>query len=45
MNEVFAEDVLNQRALENLGLAINSHSQYIRDVVQLATLRTKFKKD
>lgn len=45
MNEVFAEDVLNQRALESLSLVINSHSQYVRDVIQIATLRTKFKKD
>lgn len=45
MNEVFAGDVLNQKMLEYLDLAINSHSQYIRDVIQAATLRTKFKQD
>lgn len=45
MNEVFAEDVLTQDALNNLTKAIENHSEYVREVVNIATLRTKFYKE
>ena len=45
MNEVFAEDVLTQNALNDLTKIIENHSQYVREVINTATLRTKFYKE